>query len=254
MKVLITGATSGIGRALVERFIMHGHHVIACGRSEEKLKALQNDFSEGLDCLCFDITKPEEISTQLALVTTIDIAILNAGDCEYIQDVMAFDASLFERIININLVAMGHLLAQVLPKVSSHGQLGLMSSSVTYLPFPKAQAYGASKAGIDYLAKSMALELKQHNIGVSLIKPGFIKTPLTDKNDFSMPFLMSSEKAALRIYRGLLLKKNQIVFPKRFIFLMKLIAILPKSFWQWVSDLTNTKKTNKNVTDKETVK
>ncbi|REL29531.1 SDR family NAD(P)-dependent oxidoreductase [Thalassotalea euphylliae] len=236
MRVLITGATSGIGEALVERYLEAGMSVLACGRSADKLKRLVSKHQEANDSnqlatLTFDITDSEQIQNATSTLVDIDIAILNAGDCEYIDDPFNFDAVLFERVIKVNLIAMGHLISALLPKISQGGQLALMSSSVTNLPFPRAQAYGASKAGLDYLAKAMQLELQPYQISVSLIHPGFIKTPLTDKNDFDMPFLMSSEQAAQRIFIGLSKRKNKIEFPKRFIYLMKIIACLPSFVW-----------------------
>ena len=234
MRVLITGATSGIGEALVATYLAAGHTVIACGRSQDKLHTIQNNsvnLTGKLECLRFDITKREEIDAAIKELASIDIAILNAGDCEYIDDPFHFDSALFERVIHVNLIAMGHLITALIPKIAKGGQLALMSSSVTNLPFPRAQAYGASKAGVDYLAKTMRLELEPYDIDVSLIHPGFIKTPLTDKNDFDMPFLMTAEDAANRIAIGLDKRKAKLEFPKRFIYLLKFIALLPSFVW-----------------------
>ena len=112
------------------------------------------------------------------------------------------------------------------------GQVVFISSSATLLPFPRAEAYGASKAGIDYLANSLRIDLKAQDIAVTLVHPGFIKTPLTDKNDFSMPFLLSSQQAASRIYQGVSAKKSYLHFPKRLTLLLKLLALFPDVVWQ----------------------
>ncbi|MFD2166862.1 SDR family NAD(P)-dependent oxidoreductase [Thalassotalea euphylliae] len=230
MKVLITGATSGIGLSLVERYSRSNYDVIACGRSEEKLSRLKTQFPK-ISTLVFDITDNIQINKAISAIENLDVAILNAGDCEYIDDVMAFDADLFARVVTVNLISMGYLVSALIPKLNQQGTLALMSSSVTNLPFPRAQAYGASKAGVDYLAKTLELELTPKGIHVALIHPGFIKTPLTDKNDFDMPFLMTSDEAAERIFDGIGRGKSLIQFPKRFMYLMKFIAILPKSWW-----------------------
>ena len=236
MKVLITGATSGIGEALVTRYLAAGATVIACGRNKDKLKRLADEHlynaeNQQLTTLSFDITKPQQIQDATSELSNIEVVILNAGDCEYIDDAFHFDAALFERVIKVNLIAVGHLLSALLPKIQRGGQLALMSSSVTNLPFPRAQAYGASKAGLDYLAHTMRMELQPYQISVSLIHTGFIKTPLTAKDDFAMPFLMSAEEAANRIHLGLQKRQAQIAFPKRFIYLMKFIACLPSFVW-----------------------
>ena len=228
--VLITGATSGIGESLVELYAQRNYRVIACGRNELKLAALKSNFPE-IDVLQFDITDKDQIEDALAQIDSVDIVILNAGDCEYIDDVEHFDNALFERVINVNLISIGKMLPHIIPKVTKGGTLSLMGSSVTYLPFPRAQAYGASKAGVDYLAQSLRLELQPKGLNVSLIQPGFIKTPLTDKNDFDMPFLMTSEQAAQRIFDGIEKNNKLIRFPKRFIYLMKLMSFLPEKLW-----------------------
>ncbi|REL26882.1 SDR family NAD(P)-dependent oxidoreductase [Thalassotalea euphylliae] len=234
MRVLITGATSGIGEALVATYLEAGHTVIACGRSDDKLQVIakQSESLAGtLECSRFDITKRDEIEAAIGALSSVDIAILNAGDCEYIDDPFHFDSALFERVIHVNLIAMGHLISTLIPKIAKGGQLALMSSSVTNLPFPRAQAYGASKAGVDYLAHTMRLELEPYDIDVSLIHPGFIKTPLTDKNDFDMPFLLTAADAANRIAIGLDKRKAKLEFPKRFIYLLKFISWLPSFVW-----------------------
>jgi len=227
--ILLTGATSGIGLSLFEQYYQAGYDVVACGRDQAKLDALGD---KPYKTLCFDITEKTQIKKQMESVEDeLDIAIFNAGNCRYIDDVMAFDSELFVDVINTNLNSVAYLLEFVLPKIKKGGQLGFVSSSATILPFSRSQAYGASKAGMDYLANSLRTDLKPHNIGVTLIHPGFIKTPLTDKNDFEMPFLMSSDDAAKRILKGVESKKHYVWFPKRFLLILKLVSLLPTSIW-----------------------
>jgi short-subunit dehydrogenase len=234
--VLITGATSGIGLALFNKYTDEGYDVIACGRNSEQLKFLE---PRALKTLSFDVTQPDQIATSAndlaSSVSTIDILILNAGNCRYVDDVVNFDGDLFSDIINTNLTSVGYLLQNFLPKVKAGGQLVFVSSSATILPFSRSQAYGASKAGMDYLAQSLTIDLKPHNIDVSLVHPGFTKTPLTDKNDFPMPFIVTSEQAAQRIYQGVTAKKSYIHFPKRLTLVLKLISLLPDFVWQKIA-------------------
>ena len=181
--ILITGATSGIGESLLQRYLANGYQVIACGRNEEKLKQLSDQNSDVIP-LAFDITNIEQIcnaANKLTEIKHIDILMLNAGDCRYIDNAKSFDGALFASVIATNLQFLGYMLENFLPKVAVGGQVVFVSSSATILPFPRAEAYGASKAGIDYLAKSLRLDLKAENIAVTLVHPGFIKTPLTDK-------------------------------------------------------------------------
>ncbi len=230
--VLITGATSGIGLALVNYYLQQSFTVVACGRNKEKLSLLFDGIAN-VNQLVFDVTCPESIHAAASEVTyCIDIMIFNAGDCEYIDNVMNFDGMAFERVINTNLVSQGHMLSALLTKLSRGSQLVFVSSIATTLPFPRSHAYGASKAGVDYLANTLRGDLAKFNIDVSLVHPGFIKTPLTDKNDFSMPFLLTSEEAAERIFNGVDRRKAYFSFPKRFTYTLKLMRLLPNVIWQ----------------------
>ncbi len=225
--VLITGATSGIGLALYLHYKKLGYQVITCGRNKEKLAELTPDAAMHL---VFDVNDISAIEMATKQVVYIDILILNAGTCLYINNARQFDGKSFREVINTNLLAMGALLECFLPKVIAGGQLALVSSSATILPFARAEAYGASKAGVDYLANSLRIDLVSEHIDVCLIHPGFIKTPLTDKNNFAMPFLLTAEQAADRIYQGIKRRKHYLHFPKRLTLLLKLLAFLPQSF------------------------
>lgn len=229
-KVLITGATSGIGLSLTSLYAASGVDVLACGRNQQSLDTLSTNFPN-ISTYRFDITDQKQVEAETQSISEIDILILNAGDCLYMDDVKQFDASTFEKVIQINLISVGYLLSSLLPKLKNGGQLVFISSSATILPFPRAQAYGASKAGMDYLADSLRVDLSKHNIDVTLIHPGFVKTPLTDKNTFDMPFMLSSEQAALRIQNAINRRTTYSHFPKRFTFLLKLLSWLPDKWW-----------------------
>lgn len=228
-KVLITGATSGIGLALFDDYVKRGHKVIACGRNKKQLKAM----SAVADSVCaFDVTNQSAVNEAVKDIKSLDILILNAGNCRYIDDAKNFDAELFSDVINTNLIGIGWLLSALLPKLKAGGQLVFVSSSATIVPFPRSEAYGASKAGLDYLANSLRLDLASQHIDVTLVHPGFIKTPLTDKNDFAMPFLMSSEYAAKRIADGVANRSKYLHFPKRLTLLLRFFSFLPDALWQ----------------------
>jgi len=232
--VLITGATSGIGEALVAQYHQSGFMVIACGRNEQKLNALKQRF-EHVKTYAFDITNAEQIQAVAEHINDIDIMVLNAGDCLYIDDVMSFNAKVFEQVINTNLVSMGYMLEAFLNKMLCGGQVVFVSSSATILPFQRAQAYGASKAGVDYLADSLRVDLLPHGIDVTLVHPGFIKTPLTDKNTFDMPFMLTAKQAANAIFKGVEQRKPYLQFPKRLTYLLKLISFMPRSVWHAIA-------------------
>ncbi|MGL5291761.1 MAG: SDR family NAD(P)-dependent oxidoreductase [Vibrionaceae bacterium] len=227
-RVLITGATSGIGKQLAIDYQKTDWQVWGSGRNPERLKALAH---AGIFPLSFDGRVAEQ-SAQLAnKLPPLDLLILNAGDCEYIDIEKGFDSALFARIIENNVIATGHTLAAFLPLLKQGGRLAIVSSSVTWLALPHAQAYGASKAALDYLANSLRIDLAEKEIGVTLIRPGFVKTPLSDKNTFAMPCLLSVEEASQRIQQGLAAGHHEIAFPRRFIWPMRLLSALPHSAW-----------------------
>lgn len=231
-KVVITGATSGIGEQLAKDYALEGWEVYACGRNQQKLESLQNE-SPNIKGFAFDVTNREHVRQAARdIPKDIDLAILNAGNCEYIDDPLHFDDELFERIIKVNLISLGYCLSAFLPSLKTNGQLGIVSSSAAYLPFPRATAYGSAKAGASYLAKTLRIELARHNIDVSLISPGFVKTPLTDKNEFDMPMRVSVQYASNAIRKGLAKRKSEIHFPTIFTLCLKLLASLPDPIWR----------------------
>ncbi|QBY03655.1 SDR family NAD(P)-dependent oxidoreductase [Thalassotalea sp. HSM 43] len=229
MKVLITGATSGIGLALAKLYAKNDHYVVACGRNQDVLSQIaEHTHIEGL---CFDVTDEQQTEQALSTIDDLDLVIINAGNCEYIDDVKSFSANLFRRVLEVNTLSVATILQTLLPGLSSGTRIVFVSSSVTKLPLPRAEAYGASKAAMDYLANSLRIDLHQHGIDVTLVHPGFIKTPLTDKNNFAMPFLMTSDEAATRIYNGVSQGKHYLQFPRRLTWLLSLLSLLPTKLW-----------------------
>ncbi|MFD2178205.1 SDR family NAD(P)-dependent oxidoreductase [Veronia pacifica] len=224
--VLITGATSGIGMKLAEDYAIDGWRVTGCGRSTSALEALSERY-QNFDVLRFDTSDQEECEQALGnLVHNPDLIILNAGTCEYIDNGQV-DAALFKRVFTTNVFGVVNCL-EVLQRSYKEGtHVALMGSTASYLGLPRAEAYGASKAAINYLARTLSVDLEHLGVTVSLISPGFVKTPLTDKNDFPMPMMVTTEEASSTIRAGLEKKKNEIHFPRRFSLILKFIATLP---------------------------
>ncbi|OYD25341.1 SDR family NAD(P)-dependent oxidoreductase [Oceanimonas baumannii] len=228
-RVLVTGASSGIGLQLATDYLADGWQVVACGRNKSKLtQALPG---EGVEYGVFDINDREAVRMGLSTVAPVDLAILNAGTCEYVDDAHAFDADLFERVVQANLIGTANCVAAVLPRIKTGGRLALVSSAVTFVPLTRAEAYGASKAGVDYLARTLAVDLNSSQVAVSLVRPGFVDTPLTQKNDFPMPGRVSPVQASRIIRSGLARGKHEITFPSAFIVTLKLLSWLPYGWW-----------------------
>jgi short-subunit dehydrogenase len=134
------------------------------------------------------------------------------------------------------VISVAYCIEAWLPKLKPNGSLVHVSSSAAFLPLPRASAYGSSKAAVSYLAKTLAVELPNHH--VCLVSPGFVKTPLTDKNDFPMPFLVDVDKASAMIKKGISKRKSHIQFPFIFMMLMHLFSILPMSVWNKIARRT----------------
>ncbi len=220
---LITGATSGIGRALTRQAAAAGHRVIACGRNPEVLAELAAAL--GVETRCFDVTDATQAQAALA-ETDVDVVVLSAGVCEYV-DIDAFEPALFKRVFETNFFGAVNCIAALLPSLKQGAQLVLVDSLARLLPFTRSQAYGASKAALFYLAQSLQVDMARHGVLVQSASPGFVRTPMTARNDFPMPMLISAEQAAERLYHGILAKRRHIYFPKLFSRLLRLLALLP---------------------------
>ncbi len=226
MKILVTGSTSGIGQQLALDYLKAGHTVYCCGRKEEPLAELHKAYPEQARILCFDVADYSACKTHLQGLAELDIVILNAGTCEYV-DAQKLDAALFKRVFDINVGGVVNCLEFLVPQMATNGNLALMGSSSSFLPLPRAEAYGAPKAAIAYLASTLSISLRAQQIHVSYIAPGFVDTPLTKRNDFPMPMQVSTEFAARKIRLGISNNKRVIHFPRLFTGFLKLLAALP---------------------------
>ncbi len=239
-RVWVTGASAGIGRAVARELAQRGATVIASARNREALNQLT------AECLPHAVLAlPLDVADQHANLQAaqtidercggLDIALFNAGTCEYV-DVATFDSALFERMIRTNFLSMVYGIEAVLPLLrrSPHPHLAGMSSTVAYAGLPRAEAYAASKAAIKNMLEGLRIDLRKERIPVSIICPGFVNTPLTERNDFPMPFAVSAEEAARRIADGIAAQKEEIHFPKRFSLTFKLFSSLPSPLYTWI--------------------
>ncbi|MBU2979052.1 SDR family NAD(P)-dependent oxidoreductase [Alteromonas sp. C1M14] len=229
--ILVTGATSGIGKAFTLHAAEQGYNIIACGRNEEVLNALSA--SARITTKKFDLTSLDDTKAALASVQ-FDIAVLNAGNCEYV-DVENFDTAMFRRVFEINFFGMIHSVEALLPHLRPHSQLVIVDSMARLFPFTRSQAYGASKAAVHYFTQSLNVDLAAKQVLVQHVSPGFIDTPLTEKNDFDMPMKISAEQAAKAMLKGIEKKKQNLYFPSGFGWIMRFLHVLPTGIQQWLS-------------------
>lgn len=217
----LTGASSGIGAALADEILKTGAHLAVSSRDVATLKELSQRYPGQVLVLAGDLTNSQtvrEIGEQISQAWgSLDTVILNAGTCEYV-DARQFDASIVEHVVRTNLLASSYCIEAALPllRKGTAPHLVGMASSVTYVPLPRAEAYGASKAGLRYLFESLRIDLADEGIEVTVISPGFVETPLTAKNDFPMPLSWPAEKAANHIMDRLKERPLEIAFPALF--------------------------------------
>jgi NAD(P)-dependent dehydrogenase (short-subunit alcohol dehydrogenase family) len=231
----VTGGGSGIGRALALKLARRGWRVAVSGRTAEKLDAVVRaaEASPGRILPCpADVTDRSAVEETVALVERdlgpIELCVLNAGTYQP-RPPDEVDVDLFRRTVEVNLMGVVHGLGAVLVPMRErrHGQVLVMGSVVGYRGLPSAAAYGATKAGLINMAEALHRPLANEGIRLRIVNPGFVRTPLTDQNEFPMPFLMEAEDAAERILRRLDRSGFEIAFPGRFVALLKLLRCLP---------------------------
>jgi NADP-dependent 3-hydroxy acid dehydrogenase YdfG len=228
--VLVTGATSGIGQQVAQDYAEKGWNVVACGRNQAKLAELALKFPN-IATLAFDITDADACREALSgLEPCPTLWVLNAGDCEYIDDGV-MDAALFRRVITVNVIGLSNCIEAIQDQFTAGHRLAIVGSISSELALPRAEAYGASKAAVKYLAHTLRMDLAAKQVHVSTIFPGFVETPLTDKNNFAMPMIISVEQASKSLIDGLSKGKSNLYFPRRFTSIIRLLGTLPYS-WQ----------------------
>ena len=231
-KIWITGASSGIGKALAIKFANNGWEVAVSARRENLLQDLSknnsNIFPFTLDVKDEKLTK-SVFQNIIEKFKTLDVCVFCTGvhdpesekklSSEKIREIMETN---FFGTLNCIMAANAFF------RENKSGHISIVASVAGYRGFPAASGYCASKSALISLTESLYFDFKRHNVRVSVINPGFIKTPMTDKNKFPMPMIKSSEFAAEKIFIGLT-KKNafEIHFPLVFTMLMKLLKIMP---------------------------
>ena len=248
--IWITGGSTGIGKALAIKFANKGWNVAISARRENLLKEISDNY-ENIYGFPLDVTdklKCREVFEQIRnKFQDVDICFFSTGtwnpkkekdiDVEQIEDV--FKVNFFGTLNSIKAV-------EEYFKNKKEGIITIVSSIAGYRGLPNSTGYGPSKSALNNLAESLYFDFKRSNVRVCLVSPGFIKTPMTDKNDFKMPFLKTTEYAANKIYDGLINKNNfEIHFPKSLTLILKLFSFLPsKLYFGLIGKMTKYQKKN----------
>ncbi len=239
-KIWITGASSGIGKAVAEKFASEGWMVAASARRQEILNKMaenQNIFAYPLD-----VTQKENVTKIFNKIIddfkNVDICLFCSGTYDpKLEQEINIEQNKFVMETNYFGVLNCIKAVETYFKNKKSGQISIVSSVAAYRGLPNSSGYGPSKAALTNLTESIYFDFKKHNVKISLVSPGFIKTPLTDKNEFPMPFIRSPEFAADKIFQGLT-KKNifEIHFPLGLTLTLKFLRILPYRLYLFLID------------------
>ena len=230
-KIWITGASSGIGKAVAEKFAKEGWQVAVSARRKEILDKMAKDHN--ISSYPLDVVDEQNCKITFQKIisefTKIDLCIFCSGTYDPKKE-KEIDIKQSKFIMDVNYFGVLNCVKSVEKyfKDKKNGHISIVSSIAGYRGLPNSSGYGPSKAALNNFAESIYFDFKKYNIRVSVISPGFIKTPLTDKNDFPMPFLRSVEFAAKKIYDGLTKSNSfEIHFPKQLTLILKFLRILP---------------------------
>lgn len=224
----LVGASEGLGAALARRLSDMGAHVTVSARSEDRLAALAAEIGGETRAVTVDVSDDDSVARAAEDVGEIDGMVYLAG-VYWPMKSTEWDAGQATAMVDINFTGAVRVLGQVVPAMVSRdaGHIVLTGSLSGFRGLPGTIGYGASKAGIMYLAEGMHADLRNTGVSVQLANPGFIRTRLTDKNDFTMPFIMEPDEAARHMADHMKHGGFKTSFPKAFASLFRGSQALP---------------------------
>jgi len=237
--VLITGASSGIGRALALKYLKRGDRVAVLSRRAEETASAFGADSSSLIALNCDVLDAEATRIAVSEVFTrfgdVDIAIANAG-VSIPTPARKFHLGDAIQVLRTNVEGTLHLFAAIIPRMveRQQGRFVGVASIAGLRGLPTSGVYSASKAAMQAFLEAARIELASRNVGVTIVNPGFVRTPMTDKNRFRMPFLMEPEAAADVIIRGIDRGKRVVEFPLPMSLFLRLMRIMPSPIYDRV--------------------
>ena len=230
--IWITGASTGIGKSLAIKFSKNGWKVAISARRAEILNDISRQ-NENIFPFPLDVTNREDCKKVFLEIKNklqnIDICVFSTGTWDPKKE-KEIDFDQIENVMKVNFFGTLNSIKSVEKyfKDLGKGHISIVSSIAGYRGLPNSTGYGPSKSALNNLTESLYFDFKKYGVRISLISPGFIKTPMTDKNDFKMPFLKTSEYAADKIYDGLVnTNVFEIHFPKQLTLTLKFLKILP---------------------------
>ncbi len=240
-RVWVVGASTGIGRAIADALVARGARVAVSARRAEPLGEMVLANPNRVTALPLDVTDAESVRLAAEALAVrwggCDLVLCVAGNYLPMR-AWEMDLVALRRLVDVNLMGVLNVVHAVLPMLLKQGAggIGIVSSVAGFRGLPQSLAYGPTKAALINLAETLYLDLRGRGLAIHVINPGFVKTPLTDQNDFEMPALISAQEAAEQTLRGLERGEFEIHYPKRFTRLLKLLRVLP---YRWYFPLVH---------------
>lgn len=231
MKILITGASSGIGEALSRLYANKDNELCLLARREERLQKLQTELfplTKKVEIIVCDVTDFDTLQQKMRELQEMDMVILNAGiSLGHSLEITSFAE--FKRLYDVNVLSNHAILEVLLPRFleKKSGKIVFISSLASIFSMPSSKVYSSSKRALNAYAEGLRYKYEPHGIKILNILPGFIKSELTDKNKFYMPFLLSTEEGAKIIKNAIDKERRFYAFPRRFYYLILLFKYLP---------------------------
>lgn len=228
----VIGASSGIGRDVARAFARLGVRVAVSARRVDPLESLVDENGGMITAYPLDVTQGEAVHQVAARIRAdlgeIDAVLFCAASWTNTPNNQPHVADIGPTL-ETNVLGAVRVIESVLPRMQERrfGRIVLVSSVAGFRGLPRGVAYGMSKAALTHLAEGLVFEARPHGVVVQVVHPGFVKTPLTDMNDFPMPFIIPSERAAARIVQGMMGEAFEITFPRRFTYMLKILRLLP---------------------------
>ena len=232
MRILITGASSGIGEELARAYAKTDNELILLARRETRLKNLADELLphvKSVEIVVVDVTQFDTLQEKIKRIGAVDMVILNAGiSIGHSGEITPFKD--FKNLYDVNLLSNHAILEILLPhfKAQKSGKIVFISSLASLISMPSSKAYSSSKRALNAYAEGIRYKYKKDGIKVINILPGFIKSELTDKNSFHMPFLLSTKNGAKKIYKAIEKEKRFYAFPLRFYLIISFLNLLPQ--------------------------
>lgn len=224
----LVGASEGLGAALAKKLSAAGAHVIVSARSEEKLQAVVATLGETARAVAMDVADMDSVQTAAARVGEIDGVVFLAG-VYWPMKATQWDVEKANAMADVNFTGMMRVMGVAVPPMvaRNQGHIVITGSLSGFRGLPGAIGYAASKAGTMSLAESMYADLMDTGVTVQLANPGFIRTRLTDKNDFSMPFIMEPDAAADEMIAHMRTDRFKKSFPRMFSLVFRASQFMP---------------------------